>query len=216
MFNLGVKMFKRSFIIVVAFTILLSLLISPAGGEERVIAIRAGKVHTVTKGTIERGIILIRGGKFIAVGKEINIPEGATLIETPNGVVTPGLIDAHSHLGLGPSGGITEDNEMTNPATPGLRIIDSLHPKGMVPHHDSYRDAISEGVTTVIVRPGSSNVIGGLSALIKLGGDIVDEMLLRFPQDMKMAMGRRGERCRPGDNERGPISLPDPSGEGYH
>ena len=188
----SVTMCKRSFFIAVVLTILSGLLLFAASGEERVIAIKAGRVHTVAKGTIENGVILIKGGKFIAVGKELAIPEGAILIEVPHGVVTPGLIDTHSHLGLGPSGGITEDNEMTSPATPGLRIIDSLHPQGMVPHQDSYRDAISEGVTSAIVRPGSGNIIGGLSALIKLGGGTVDEMLLRFPQDMKMALGVRG------------------------
>jgi len=186
-------MYKKYFIISLVLIILSGLLTSSSVGDEEVIAIKVGKVHTVTNGIIEKAIILIRGRKFIAVGSEVDIPEGATLIEAPEGVVTPGLIDTHSHLGLGPSGGITEDNEMTNPATPGLRIIDSLHPKGMFPHPDSYHDAISEGVTTAIVHPGSGNVIGGLSALIKLGGDTVDEMLIRFPQDMKMAMGAKRE-----------------------
>ncbi len=185
-------MFQRSVVIAAVFIILSGLFIFPTEGEEKVIAIRAGKVHTVTGGIIENGIILIKNGKFLAVGKGIEIPEGATVIEVPQGVVTPGLIDTHSHLGLGPSGGITEDNEMTSPATPGLRIIDSLHPRGLMPHQDSYLDAIAEGVTTVIARPGSGNVIGGLSALIKLGGETVDEMIIRFPQDMKMAMGARG------------------------
>jgi len=185
-------MMQKSVVIAALLIMLSGLFIFPTAGEEKVIAIRAGKVHTVTRGTIEDGIILIKEGKFLAVGKGIDIPEGATVIEVPQGVVTPGLIDTHSHLGLGPSGGITEDNEMTSPATPGLRIIDSLHPRGLMPHQDSYLDAISEGVTTVIARPGSGNVIGGLSALIKLSGETVDEMVLRFPQDMKMAMGARG------------------------
>ena len=106
--------------------------------------------------------------------------------------ITPGLVDAHSHLGLGASGGDTEDNEMSDPVTPQLRVIDSLHPEGMPPDRHQIRDAVAEGVTTVVTRPGSGNVIGGQSAAIKLRrGRTVDEMVVRFPADMKMALGRK-------------------------
>jgi imidazolonepropionase-like amidohydrolase len=73
-----------------------------------------------------------------------------------------------------------------------MRIIDSIHPTGMAPHENSFRDAISEGVTTIIARPGSGNVIGGQSAALKLTGGTVDEMVIKFPADMKMAMGKKG------------------------
>jgi len=81
---------------------------------------------------------------------------------------------------------------MSDPCTPQLRIIDSIHPEGVAPHKGSFRDALAEGVTTIIARPGSGNVIGGQAAAIKLAGKTVDEMVLVFPVDMKMAMGRKG------------------------
>jgi imidazolonepropionase-like amidohydrolase len=114
------------------------------------------------------------------------------VLDAEGKLITPGLIDSHSHLGLGPSGGVTEDNENSNPVTPQLRIIDSIHPEGVPPHKHSFQHALSEGVTTIIARPGSGNVIGGQSAALKLLGKTVDEMLLVFPCDMKMAMGRKG------------------------
>ncbi len=154
--------------------------------------IKGARLLTVTNGVIENGSLLIENDKITAVGTDIKIPDGAIVIEASGTVVTPGLIDSHSHLGLGPSGGVTEDNEMSDPSTPQLRIIDSIHPEGMPPHRGSFKDAVSEGVTTIIARPGSGNVIGGLSAALKLTGKTVDEMVLAFPVDMKMAMGKKG------------------------
>jgi len=169
------------------------LLLYAAGAEEsRVTVIRGGRILTGTGDVVENGILILSDGRIAAVGRELKIPPGSRLIEAEGTVITPGLIDSHSHLGLGPSGGITEDNEMSDPVTPQLRIIDSIHPEGVPPHRDSFRDALAEGVTTIIARPGSGNVIGGQSAALKLTGGTVDDMLLKFPCDMKMAMGRKG------------------------
>ena len=158
-----------------------------------VIAIRGARLLTVTHGEIARGTVLIKDGKITAVGgeRDVAVPAGARIIEAAGQVVTPGLVDAHSHAGLGASGGDTEDNETTDPVMPQLRVIDSIHPEGMAPDRQQFRKALAEGVTTVIVRPGSSNVIGGQSAVLKLRGTTVEDMLVRFPADMKMAIGRK-------------------------
>jgi len=155
------------------------------------IAIKNGKVMTPTQGILTKATILIKDSKIQEVGPDIRIPDNVKVIDAHGCVITPGLIDSHSHLGLGPSGGITEDNEMSNPVTPQLRIIDSIHPEGVEPHRLSFRDAVAQGVTTIIARPGSGNVIGGQSAALKLSGKTVDDMILKFPCDMKMAMGRK-------------------------
>jgi imidazolonepropionase-like amidohydrolase len=159
-----------------------------------VVALRGARIHTVTHGTIARGVIVIKDGRILNVGTEadVKIPAGAQLIDTRGATITPGLIDAHSHLGLGASGGVTEDNEITDPVTPQLRVIDSIHQEGMAPDKNQFRNALAEGVTTVIARPGSANVIGGQSAALKLRGRTVDDMVVRFPADMKMALGRKG------------------------
>ena len=173
---------------------LLALVLATTGWTQpnETTVIRGGRILTVTNGIVEKGSILIENDKITALGTDIEIPDHARVIEAAGTVVTPGLIDSHSHLGLGPSGGVTEDNEMSDPSTPQLRIIDSIHPEGMPPHWGSFKDAVSEGVTTIIARPGSGNVIGGLSAALKLTGKTVDEMVLAFPVDMKMAMGKKG------------------------
>jgi imidazolonepropionase-like amidohydrolase len=172
------------------FLILLTAGLVSAQADDTVV-IRGAKILTVTRGVIDNGSVLIETGKIAALGTDIRVPAGAELIAASGAVITPGLIDSHSHLGLGPSGGVTEDNEMSDPATPQLRVIDSIHPEGMAPHRHSFRDAVSEGVTTIIARPGSGNVIGGQAAALKLTGKTVDEMVLAFPVDMKMAMGKK-------------------------
>jgi imidazolonepropionase-like amidohydrolase len=162
--------------------------------EEAATAVVGARVLTGTGTEIENGVVLIEGGKIKAVGKagEVAVPRGARIVDAAGRVVTPGLVDSHSHLGLGPSGGVTEDNEMSDPVTPELRIIDSIHPEGLGPDEHQFRRALAEGVTTVAVRPGSGNVIGGQSAVLKLRGGTVDDMVILFPADMKMALGHKG------------------------
>jgi imidazolonepropionase-like amidohydrolase len=196
----------RKMIAVSSLLCLLSVGLAPAGsamarGEElrlkpeatnEIVAIINARILTVTKGEIAKGTVLVANGKILEVGADVKVPDGARVIDAASCVVTPGLIDSHSHLGLGSSFGVTEDNEMTDPVTPQLRVIDSIHPEGSGPDKDQFRNALAEGVTTVIVRPGSGNVIGGQSAVLKLRGGTVDDMVLAFPADMKMALGRKG------------------------
>ncbi|MDI6846419.1 MAG: amidohydrolase [Candidatus Saccharicenans sp.] len=159
--------------------------------SEEIIAITGARILTAAGQNYERGTILIKDGKILDIGTEIKIPAGARVIDAPGCLITPGLVDAHSHLGLGPSGGVTEDNEMTDPVTPQLRIIDSIHPEGVGPDRNQFLHAVAEGVTTALVHPGSGNVIGGQSAVLKLRGRTVDEMCIKFPACMKMALGRK-------------------------
>ncbi|HOC18894.1 MAG TPA: amidohydrolase family protein, partial [Vicinamibacterales bacterium] len=157
------------------------------------IAFRSARLLTAAGPEIADGVLVIREGKILAVGPAgtVQIPAGARVVDAAGKTITPGLVDAHSHIGLGASGGDTEDNEGSDPVTPQLRVIDSIHPEGMGPDRNQFRSAVAEGVTAVVARPGSGNVIGGQSAALKLRGGTVDEMVLRFPADMKMALGRK-------------------------
>lgn len=174
-------------------TLLMSGVVLGDSRDDRAEAITGGRILTATGKNLERGTIIIQGGKIIEIGPvaEVKIPEGAKVIDASGCLITPGLIDAHSHLGLGPSGGVTEDNEMTDPVTPQLRIIDSIHPEGVGPDKNQFLYALSEGVTSAIITPGSGNVIGGQAAVLKLKGKTVDEMCVLFPAHMKMALGRK-------------------------
>jgi len=159
-----------------------------------VTAVVGARVLTAAGAEYDNGVVLIEGSKITAVGPaaSVAVPAGAKVVDAAGRVVTPGLVDSHSHLGLGPSGGVTEDNETSNPVTPELRIIDSIHPEGEGPDEGQFRRALAEGVTAVVARPGSGNVIGGQSAVLKLRGGTVDDMVILFPADMKMALGRKG------------------------
>ena len=91
--------------------------------------------------------------------------------------IYPGLVDAHSHLGMfGDSLGFESDdgNEITDPVTPQLRAIDAINP-----FDRCFQEAREGGVTTVVTGPGSANAIGGQIAAIKTVGRRVDDMILR-------------------------------------
>ena len=169
-----------------------------AGAADEIIVLSGARILTASGRNFDRGVIVIKNGRIAEVGERVEIPAGARVFDVSGCLITPGLIDAHSHLGLGPSGGVTEDNEMTDPVTPQLRIIDSIHPEGVGPDRNQFLNAVAEGVTTAVVRPGSGNVIGGQSAVLKLRGGTVDEMCILFPADMKMALGHKGAYAQKG------------------
>ncbi len=145
------------------------------------------RIETISDGTIEDGVILVDGNKIIAVGSDMTIPPDAGIIDVEGRFITPGLIDAHTHIGAFEQGipeSFTDGNEMTSPITPQLRIIDSF-----TPQDTAFQDALSGGVTCVQTLPGSANVIGGQGAVIKTRGTIVDEMVMLAPSSMKAALG---------------------------
>ncbi len=156
------------------------------------LAITNGKLYTITQGVIEQGTILCEDGKIIAVGTDVVVPADAQIIDAQGKVVTPGLIDAHSHIGLfgEPSLPATADgNEKTGPMQSGLFGIDALNPAD-----PAFPQVLAAGVTTVYTGPGSSNIIGGTGMAIKTLGRTVDEMLIPGSEGMKMALGENPKR----------------------
>ncbi len=156
------------------------------------LAIVNGKVYTITNGIIEDGVILIDGGKITAVGKDVKVPEGAEIIDAKGKVVTPGLIDSHSHLAVfgEPSVWANADgNETSDPNTAQIRGIDSLNP-----YDPAIADVVAGGVTTVYTGPGSANIIGGTGFAMKLRGRIAEEMIIPGTEGLKMALGENPKR----------------------
>src|SRR5262245_49705147 len=152
------------------------------------VVIRGATVLTVTKGTIEGGTVVLRGGKIAAVGKDLPVPEGARVIEARGKFLIPGIVDMHSHLGVYPWPGTdanSDGNEATDPNTAMVRAVDSIwfEDPGML-------RAVAGGVTTIQVLPGSANVIGGESAILKLRVGAGRDMVVKdAPRGLKMAMG---------------------------
>jgi imidazolonepropionase-like amidohydrolase len=141
---------------------------------------------------IEKGSILLENGKIAALGENVTVPADAKVIDGAGKWVTPGLIDAHSHIGLfgEPDVPATADgNEKTGPVQSFLRGIDSLNPQD-----PAFPQVVAAGVTTVYTGPGSSNIIGGTGLAIKLRGRTVEEMAIPGTEGMKMALGENPKR----------------------
>ena len=135
-------------------------------------------------------------GVFTEVGKNLQSNEDDFVQDLSGLYVFPGLIDAHSHLGMVCSsiGFEGEDgNEVTDPITPNIRGIDGCNPMD-----ETIKEALKSGVTTVAAGPGSANVIGGTFFAYKTVGNCIDEMSIQNPLAMKAAFGENPKRCYQG------------------
>lgn len=156
------------------------------------IVIKNGLVKTMAGRDIENGQIIIENGKIKAVGKDLDIPEEAEVIDAVGLMVTPGFVDGHCHIGMWEEGiGFEgeDGNEDTEPITPQLRAIDAINPMDQ-----GFQDAIEGGVTTAVTGPGSANVIGGTFLAMKTYGKRVDDMVIKDPVAMKIAFGENPKR----------------------
>ena len=156
------------------------------------IALTNGRLYTIDNGIIEQGTILLDGEKIAAVGTDVAIPAEAQVIDVEGRIVTPGFIDAHTHIGIDeeihqPIG--DDCNEMTEPNTAELRAMDAINYRDL-----SFQDAVKAGITTVMITPGSANVFGGLIAVMKTAGRTYKEMLLNGEAGLKMAFGENPKR----------------------
>lgn len=151
------------------------------------ILIKNGKIYTMAGQVIENGSILIADGKIKEVGKNIVAPLDAEIIDAGSRMVLPGFVDGHSHVGMWEEGiGFegSDGNEAVDPVTPHLRAVDAINPMD-----EGFKNAYMAGITSLATGPGSANVIGGLSTAIKTYGRRVDDMIIKDPLAMKIALG---------------------------
>lgn len=137
-------------------------------------------------GRLETADLLIEKGKISAIGKALEAPEEATVIDATGQHITPGLIDAHSHSAI--DGDV---NEISNPVTAEVRIGDVIDSESI----QIYRQ-LAGGVTTIHLLHGSANSIGGQDAVIKLrwGADPATLVFQDAPQGVKFALGENPKR----------------------
>ena len=151
-----------------------------------------GKIFTMEEnmGVIERGYVRTRGKRIEDIGDMSSFllqGNDNRSLDVNGSWVLPGLIDPHSHIGITEEkiGIIGDDcNEGTNPVTPSLRAIDAVNPMD-----SAFHDAIAAGITSVMVGPGSANVVGGQFVFMKTQGRCIDNMVVKFPAAMKVAFG---------------------------
>mgnify|MGYP002529432967 FL=1 len=149
--------------------------------------IRGGLVHDAVHRDACKADILLADGKIAAIGTDLTAPADAVVFDAGGLDVFPGFVDAHTHIGLDGYGIGYEGcdyNEMNDIWTPQLRAIDGINPRD-----EAFGNAIGGGVTTAVTGPGSANVLGGTFVAMKLYGDCVDDMILKYPAAMKIAFG---------------------------
>ena len=162
-------------------------------------ALKGATLLTVTKGTIPNGTILLRDGTIAAVGASVDVPAGAEVVDVSGRFVSPGVIDAHTHIAADSiNEGGTTVSSMTG-------MEDVLDPTDI----NIYRD-LAGGVTTANVLHGSANPIGGKNAVIKLrwGKTRAEELLFAGAlPGIKFALGENPKDLRQGTLQ-GPRRYP--------
>jgi len=146
-------------------------------------------------GKIERGQALFADGKIVAVGQTVNAPAGVTTIDGTGKYLTPGIIDIHSHLGDYPSPGVqanSDGNEATGPVTADVWAEHSVWPQD-----PGFSRALANGgVTTLQILPGSANLFGGRSVVLKnvYARTVQGMKFPGAPYGLKMACGENPKR----------------------
>ncbi|WP_068070931.1 amidohydrolase [Novosphingobium lentum] len=160
------------------------------------VAIVGATVYDGTGARIDNGTVLVSGGKVEAVGgADLAVPAGYRRIDGAGRFVTPGIIDIHSHLGVYPSPGVeanSDGNEATDPTTPQVWAEHSVWPQD-----PGFSRALAHGgVTSLEILPGSANLMGGRSVVLKnVPARTVQGMKFPgAPYDLKMACGENPKR----------------------
>jgi imidazolonepropionase-like amidohydrolase len=160
----------------------------------RTTVIRNATILTAAGPIIERGSILLQGGKVAAVGPSVSAPADAVVIDASGKWVTPGIIDTHSHMGVYAAPGIEslqDGNEMTSPNTAEVSAEHSIWPQD--PQFDL---ALAGGITAMQILPGSANLFGGRGVTLKNVPSRTAEGM-KFPgapYGLKMACGENPKR----------------------
>ncbi|HOL12981.1 MAG TPA: amidohydrolase [Bacillota bacterium] len=158
------------------------------------------RILTAAAEDFEVGTLIVEDGKI----KSVSAAEGdRDALPYSGKVITPGLFDAHCHIGIYEEGIRDEGddvNEMTDPVTPDVRAIDGIY------HEDpAFAESYEGGLTTFCVAPGSDNVVGGQVCLIKNRRDLPDKMLYKEYVGMKVAFGENPKRVY-GNQKKKPMT----------
>lgn len=168
---------------------------SEAGwAQQKTLALKGGKLLTVSHGTIENGVLVISAGKIAAIGaaSSVKVPKDAEVIDVTGMTVYPGLIDSESYLGLteiSAEGSTNDLIETSDEIMPHMHVYDAFHAETeLIPV------ARLNGVTNAIVAPQSQDTLPGQDSFIQLDGKSANDMLL--VRDIAMPLNFTGEQRR--------------------
>ena len=172
----------------------------PAASRPTVI--RNATILTAAGPALRNASILLRDGRITEVGASVNAPADAVVIDGAGKYVTPGLIDTHSHLGVYAAPGVaalSDGNEATNPVTAHVWAEHSVWPQD-----PQFPRVLAGGITTLQVLPGSANLIGGRSVVLKV-------VPSRTVQGMKFPGAKYGLKMACGENPKRVYASRGPS-----
>ncbi len=162
--------------------------------QEKAIALKGGRLLTITHGVIENGVIVMQGGKITAVGPagSTSVPSGAQEVDASGMTIYPGLIDSETNLGLTEISQEQSTNdliELSDEIMPHMHTADAFHAESVL-----IPVARLNGITNAIVAPSGEDTLPGQDSFIQLDGRSANEMLLI--RDNAMALNFTGEERR--------------------
>lgn len=150
--------------------------ISAASAQER-LAIRAGAYLDADGKRVDNAVLIINKGTIEEIGSELSIPPGVFVLDRSNAVLGPGLVDPH--VSMGAMGRTAESADSVEPNANAAALFN--------PHHPDFEKALRAGVTTVVLAPSETHLVGGVTAVVKTGGAIESRMLGAGPLKLSLS-----------------------------
>ena len=191
-----IPLFSTATFSVTALLFAASFVANPAfaqANNDDAIALKGGKLLTVSHGVIENGVIVMQGGRITAIGGATTaIPKNAKIVDVTGMTVYPGLIDSETHLGLTEvqADRMTNDTlENSDEIMPHMHVYDAFHAEtALIPV------ARINGITNAIVAPANGDTLPGQDSFIQLAGKSAQEMLT--VRDIAMPLNFTGSQRR--------------------
>lgn len=166
---------KATIWILSGICVVVFLCVNLSGSREKVLAVTNAHIYPISQDEIPAGILLLKGTKILAVGKNLTIPQGAEVIDANGKHVMPGIVESHSHMGQKQlwQGPVTHsnNNELSDPVNAHCLAIDGLNT-----HDIAFPMALEAGVTTMNIIPGSRSPNSGQAVVVKLRGGSAEEL----------------------------------------
>jgi imidazolonepropionase-like amidohydrolase len=180
--------------LILLLALFFSMQATPARSQDKPIALKAGKLLTVTHGVIENGVIVMQEGKITAVGtaSSVNIPSNAQVIDATGMTIYPGLIDSETSLGLTEISAEAMTNdlvELSDEIMPHMHTAEAFHAESVL-----IPVARVNGITNAVVAPESADTLPGQDSFIQLAGPSATEMLMI--RDNAMPLNFTGDQRR--------------------